>query len=197
MGTDFATQITIAILAGGQGSRAGGVDKGLQEIVGRPLIAWSLETLAPQGSAILICANRNIATYGAFAKVLPDSGKKFRGPLAGIASALAACRTEYLLTAPVDCPIPPADVAARLFKALQSSGARATVAHDGEHRQPLFALYARELAGSAAIALAAGDAVWKWQDSAGAIEVDFSDSIQRFANLNTVEDFSAFSAAHA
>ncbi len=70
--------------------------------------------------------------------------------------------------------------------------ADATVAHDGERRQPLFALYVRKLAESAARAAAMGQGAWEWQDAIGAVEVDFSDRRQQFHNLNTPEDFAAY-----
>ena len=41
-------RITGILLAGGQGSRMGGVDKGLVELAGRPMAAHALERLAPQ-----------------------------------------------------------------------------------------------------------------------------------------------------
>ena len=48
--------ITGVVLAGGQGRRMGGVDKGLVELDGRPLVAWVLERLAPQVGSVLINA---------------------------------------------------------------------------------------------------------------------------------------------
>jgi len=44
--------ITGVILAGGRGSRMGGVDKGLQLLHGRPMIAHVLARLAPQVDAL-------------------------------------------------------------------------------------------------------------------------------------------------
>ena len=47
------------ILAGGRGSRLGGVDKGLQPWRGTPLVDAVLARLAPQVDAIAISANRH------------------------------------------------------------------------------------------------------------------------------------------
>ncbi|ANB17415.1 molybdenum cofactor guanylyltransferase [Dokdonella koreensis] len=189
--------ITCAILAGGAATRLGGRDKGLELLGGRPLVAWVLaaEGLRPAEPAtlerVLIVANRNLRAYGHHAETISDTLPGHRGPLAGIAAALAACASPWLLTVPVDCPIPPVDLAERLCAAA-TAGGPAVVAHDGERRQPLFALYASGLAGAAAVAAAQGLGVHAWQTAIGAREVDFSASRVHFGNLNTAEDFAAF-----
>ncbi len=189
--------ITAAILAGGAGSRLGGRDKGLQPLAGRPLIAHVLAALRPQAGTTLIVANRHRERYAAFAPVVSDAVPGFRGPLAGIAAALAACRSDWLLTAPVDCPVPPCDLARRLWAAARAAGARLAVAHDGTRPQPLFALYARDLAGAAAEALASDLPVWRWQETLGAAVADFVDVPAAFANLNTAADFRRWEQDHA
>ena len=61
------------VLAGGQGRRMGGVDKGLQPLRGKPMVQWVLERLAPQVDEVLINANQNLDTYAAFGhRVVPD-----------------------------------------------------------------------------------------------------------------------------
>ena len=78
------TSITALILAGGQGSRMGGVDKGLQNFRGLPLalqtlMRLQLQSLAPQD--ILINANRNLAAYESLGTaVWPDTLEGFAGP---------------------------------------------------------------------------------------------------------------------
>ena len=54
------SQITGLILAGGRGSRMGGVDKGLQTHLGTPLALHALMRLAPQVGQSMINANRNL-----------------------------------------------------------------------------------------------------------------------------------------
>jgi molybdenum cofactor guanylyltransferase len=179
--------ITAAILAGGAGARMGGNDKGLEALAGKPLIAHAIAALRGQTGAFLICANRNAERYAKFAQVCADATPGFHGPLAGICAALMACRTNWLLTVPVDCPRPPADLACRLRAHI--GGAPAAVVHDGEYRQPLFALYRRELAAAAAAAVGLDTPVWRWHEQIGAIEVDFADQRDAFANLNTIDEF--------
>jgi molybdenum cofactor guanylyltransferase len=186
-------EITAAILAGGAATRLAGRDKGLELLAGTPLIAHVIDALRGQADTLLICANRNAELYAAFAPVCADTTAGFRGPLAGIATALEACRTHWLLTVPVDCPRPPSDLASRLRT--QIGDARACVAR-GERAEPLFALYRRELAVHAAAALARDEPVWRWQQQIGAIEVDFADAPRTFMNLNTPEDFRQWEARH-
>lgn len=189
--------LTIAILAGGAATRLQGRDKGLEPLLGRPLIEWVLEALATTpATRVLIVANRHRETYANYAPVVADELAGFRGPLAGVAAALGAIATAWLLTLPVDCPQPPSDLATRLYAAARERSADAVVAHDGERRQPLFALYRRELAASAAAAAMQGWGVQQWQTAIGARELDFGDRRAQFRNLNTPEEFAAYAAEH-
>lgn len=54
---------TGVILAGGQGSRMGGQDKGLLMMQSKPLYQHVLQRLRPQVDIVLISANRNIDRY--------------------------------------------------------------------------------------------------------------------------------------
>jgi len=190
-GGPFTTsEITVAILAGGQGTRVDGQDKGLMTLAGEPLISHVRERLQAQAGALLICANRNTDRYAKYGTVVPDTAPGFHGPLAGIAAALAVCRSRWLLTAPVDSPQPPSDLSRRLHAAAVSRRAGAAVAHTGARREPLFAMYAARLSESAAEALQRDLPVWRWQDELGIVEVDFSAQAADFLNLNTADDFS-------
>ena len=188
--------LTVAILAGGAASRLGGRDKGLELVEGKPLIARArayCERAIGREVELLIIANRHLDEYARYGRVRADSIEGFRGPLAGVASALEGATAEHVLTLPVDSPSPPDDLARRLADALGDRDA--AVAHDGSRRQPLFALYRRALAASASIAAASGQGVWAWQDSVGAVEVDFADRRQQFHNLNTPAEFAAYADA--
>lgn len=186
--------VTAAILAGGQGSRLGGLDKGVQPIFGRPVVSYVVDALRPYCEAIVICANRHHDVYERFGTVLPDNLQGFRGPLAGIATALAQCETRWLLTVPVDTPKPPTELVNRLLGGINAE--KAAVADDGTRRQPLFAIYESTLAASAQNALEHDWAVWRWQDEIGAVVVDFSDAIESFKNLNTLDDFQQWENEH-
>jgi molybdenum cofactor guanylyltransferase len=189
--------VSAAVLAGGQGRRVDGRDKGLLPLAGTPLIARVVSVLSAQVGSILVCANRHAKEYASYGTVVVDALAGFHGPLAGIATALGACVTPWLLTVPVDGPDLPPNLLQRLHAAVARTGAPAAVAHDGTRRQPLFALYRSELAAGAAAALHADLPVWRWQDEIGAVEADFSDLPHAFANLNTLDEFHRWEQRHA
>lgn len=143
--------VTGLILAGGRGSRMGGVDKGLQNFRGMPLALQTLMRLAPQVGEVMINANRNLSAYEAFgAAVWPDSLPDYAGPLAGFLTGLERCETDWLMTVPCDTPLFPPDLAARLAEAAGREGAEIAMAaareEDGQLRtQPVFCLLQREL----------------------------------------------------
>ncbi len=118
--------ITGLILAGGRGSRMGGVDKGLQTFNGMPLALHTLTRLQMGGGVdhIMINANRNLAAYESFgASVWPDGLADFAGPLAGFLIGLEHCETPYLVTVPCDTPLLPLDLVPRLAAALDAEKA--------------------------------------------------------------------------
>ena len=181
--------ITAAILAGGEGRRVGGEDKGLLPLAGLPLIGHVTAALHEQANTIVICANRNADRYAGFAPVVADTATGFRGPLAGIAAALRACKSEWLLTVPVDCPRPPRDLALRLHDAARAESRDLAAVFDGARVQPLFALYRRSLAANAEAALKHDLAVIRWQQDLHRALADFSTRPSEFGNLNTPEEF--------
>ena len=103
--------ITGVVLAGGQGRRMGGVDKGLQLLNGRPMIAHVIARLAPQVGDIVINANQNREAYAAFGHpVVPDAIEGYAGPLAGLHAGLQAATQPLVVTAPCDSPFLPEDL---------------------------------------------------------------------------------------
>lgn len=143
--------ITGVVLAGGRGSRMGGVDKGLQNFRGMPLALYTLLRLQPQVGAAMVNANRNLAAYESFGvPVWPDGLSDYAGPLAGFLTGLEQCETGYLLTVPCDTPLFPADLVARLAEAMAREGAEIAMAaareEDGQVRtQPVFSLLRHDL----------------------------------------------------
>lgn len=189
-------QITGLILAGGRGSRMGGVDKGLQTYRGAPLALHAMQRLAPQVGPLLINANRNFGAYEAFGvPVWPDSVADFAGPLAGFMAGLQHCETEWLVTVPCDTPGFPLDLVARLAEAAAREGAEIALPktlEDGrEQVQPVFCLLRRELMGSLADFMQAGGRkIDQWTRQHGCAHVPFNrpGDAQAFFNANTLAD---------
>jgi len=183
-------QITGLILAGGQGSRMGGQDKGLLDFHARPLVEHVLDGLKPQVGKVLISANRNADSYRSHGcMVIADTVAGFQGPLAGFAAALRVATTPYILTVPCDAPAVPLDLAQRLLTALQNEGAELAVAHDGIRLQPIYALLPLCLLDDLQDFLAQGGRSPRgWYARHRMATVDFSDCAASFRNMNTPAD---------
>ena len=168
----------------------GGNDKGLIELNGRPMIAHVIDGLKPQVETIMINANRNIEIYKNFGyDVLKDQLGDYQGPLAGFASGLEHCRTEYLVTAPCDGPFLSEDYVGRLHRAALDQNARISVAHDGQRLQPVYALIHASLLPTLLDFLSTGDRkIDRWYESAHYAKADFSDNHKMFTNVNTPEE---------
>ncbi len=190
-------RVTGVILAGGRATRMGGVDKGLVPIHDRPMIAWVIDALRPQVSDVLINANRNHDRYGEFAcPVIDDGDSDFRGPLAGMVSAMQAARTPYIAVVPCDSPLIGGELVERLYAAAASSGSPIAAAHDGERLQPVFALLSCNLLDDLAGYLDDGERkIDRWYDRHGYVTVDFRDVAETFANINAPDDKRALEAA--
>ena len=183
-------EVSGVILAGGQGSRMGGVDKGLQPFRGRPMVAHVIDRLAPQVAELLINANRNAEAYGAFGyRVIADEIEGFAGPLAGFERGLAHASKELVVTVPCDSPFLPADLVPRLQGALKAAGAQLAVAKTGDQAHPVFSLMRRDVHESLRAFLASGQRkIDKWYAALKVIEVAFDDEAEAFLNINTREE---------
>ena len=187
------TEITAVILAGGRARRMHGQDKGLIELVGKPLIQYVIDTIEPQVNEIFISANRNIDTYKRFGyPVLSDMQKDFPGPLAGIAAALQRCQTDYLLVVPCDTPFLPSALAPTLLAQLKQDNADACIAHDGNRLQPLVALLSVSLTSALDKSIHAGHLkVERWMLEQNHCIARFSTQ-NEFININNEDElFSA------
>jgi molybdopterin-guanine dinucleotide biosynthesis protein A len=188
------TGISGLILAGGQGRRMGSVDKGLQSLRGRPMVAWVWERLAPQVDEVIINANQNVAEYRKLGvPVIEDRVGGFAGPLAGLQRGLETARHPYLVMVPCDSPFLPADLVARLLAGLRSADADLAVARTGSQAHPVFCLCKRSLAPHLDAFLAAGGRkIDAWYASLRVADVDFDDEADAFSNINTREELLEF-----
>ena len=203
-------KVCAVVLAGGQGSRMGGVDKGLQTFRGQALALHAAQRLALQtvGSPACIAfnANRNVAEYAAWGRpVWPDATIDFPGPLAGFLSALRHCSTppqsfDYLLTVPCDSPLFPLDLLERMAQALLEVQADIAVATAPDvdsddltvlHTQPVFCLLRTHLTPSLDAFMAEGGRkIYAWIRQHTFVLVPFNragDDPRAFANANTLD----------
>jgi molybdopterin-guanine dinucleotide biosynthesis protein A len=185
--------ITGLVLAGGRGSRMGGIDKGLQAHLGMPLAMHALLRLSPQVGELMINANRNLGAYESMgAPVWPDVLPDYPGPLAGFLTGLEHCATPYLATVPCDSPLFPEDLVARLAERLEAEEAEIAIAatrEDGELRlQPVFCLMVSTVMESLVRFTTGGHRkIDAWTASLRQVVVEFDDA-QAFVNANTLAE---------
>lgn len=194
--------ITGLVLAGGRGSRMGGVDKGLQTFNGIPLALHTLLRLQMQTGQVMINANRNLAAYEAFGTpVWPDVVADYAGPLAGFMTGLERCETPFMVTVPCDTPRFPLDLVARLATGLMQQQADLAMAVAPEtdaqgirqlRPQPVFCLLRIELLESlVAFVHQGGRKIDAWTDQLKTALVAFDqpgDDPMAFANANTLAE---------
>ncbi|ANQ86649.1 molybdopterin-guanine dinucleotide biosynthesis protein A [Azoarcus olearius] len=190
------TGITGVLLAGGQGSRMGGVDKGLVELAGQPMAAHVLARLAPQVDEIIINANQNPEAWAAFGyPVFGDDIPGYAGPLAGLHAALARASHPLVATAPCDSPFLPADLVGRLHAALLAADAQLAVAKTFDQAHPVFCLCRRDLADHLlAFLQGGGRKIDRWYGTLAVVEVAFDDEEAAFRNINTRDELAAATA---
>lgn len=177
--------VTGIVLAGGQGRRMGGVDKGLQLLHDKPMVAHVIGRLAPQVDEILINANQNLEVYARFGyRVLPDAIGGFAGPLAGLHAGLSAASHPFVLTVPCDSPFLPADLFSRLQSGLAANDLAVAKTNDQPH--PVFSLVrVSVLEHLSKFLIAGGRKIDAWYSTLKIVEVPFDDEADAFRNINT------------
>jgi molybdopterin-guanine dinucleotide biosynthesis protein A len=199
--------ITGLVLAGGRGSRMGGVDKGLQNHQGMPLALYTLLRLRTQVGSVMVNANRNIGAYEAFgAPVWPDSTPDFAGPLAGMLTGLEHCETPWLLCVPCDTPNFPDDLAARMAQVAADASADVVLAATRNPQasppaepqaQPVFCLLRHGLLESLIAYMSSGQRkIDRWTSQHRQALAVFDDE-QAFSNANTLDELRMLAAPAA
>jgi molybdenum cofactor guanylyltransferase len=186
--TGFEKEVSVVILAGGEGQRMGGRDKGLIVYHGKPLIEHVLDIIPPGVAGIVISANRNLERYCQYGQVVADEEEDFAGPLAGILTAMQHTDTPYLLVLPCDTPDLPPELPDRLYQALKSQQADIAVASSGERQHFVIALLKTDLRDDLQDYLASGERrVGHWQRRHKVVYVEFDSQGDRFRNINKPE----------
>lgn len=186
-------EITGLILAGGRGSRMGGVDKGLQSHLGMPLALHALLRLTPQVGALMINANRNLSAYESMGvPVWPDALPDYPGPLAGLLAGLEQAETPWLVSVPCDTPNFPLDLVVRLAHAAVDADAEIAMAATREdgivQPQPVFCLVKTTLLESLVAYLHRGERkIDRWVGAQRHTQVLFDDA-NAFFNANTLAE---------
>ncbi|MBI5268334.1 MAG: molybdenum cofactor guanylyltransferase MobA [Burkholderiales bacterium] len=195
--------ITGLVLAGGRGSRMGGVDKGLQNHQGMPLALHALLRLGAQVGQVMINANRNLAAYESMGvPVWPDALPDYPGPLAGFLAGLEQCETPWLVTVPCDTPNFPANLVQRLAETAAAEDAEIVIAATREadgslQPQPVFCLLRASLLESLVQATQAGERkIDRWAARHRLAQTEFEEA-GAFFNANTLAELQSLQARPA
>lgn len=181
--------VTACVLAGGQGQRMGGQDKGLVSLNGRPLVEHVLSRIQPQVQQMIINANRSFEAYAQYGfPVFQDTRPDFAGPLAGVEVALMQSHSDFVLTVPCDVPFLPEDLLDRMLTTLNEQDLEVVVAatpsEHGRDLHPVIALYQRQVLPSLQAFLDSGKRkVRDWQCQLAYGECVF-DNAKAFQNIN-------------
>jgi molybdopterin-guanine dinucleotide biosynthesis protein A len=188
------SSVTGLILAGGKGSRMGGVDKGLQAFRGKRLVDHVYERLAPQVGGIIINANQNQEEYRTFGvRVVSDAIGGFAGPLAGFHAGLSVSKRPFLASVPCDSPFLPGTLIERLYARIDETGAELAVAKTGDQPHPVFSLMRRGVLDHLSDFLKGGGRkIDAWYATLVVVEVAFDDEAQAFSNINTLDELASY-----
>lgn len=195
------SQVGAFILAGGASSRMGR-DKGLMELLGEPLIVRTARLIEPLVATVTIVGPPE--RYSAVGlRVIADqeigrkeSGGNPQGPLAGIASALAATHSPWNLILASDLPYLRRDWLDWLLTSAVKSQSQVVLPRTSRGLEPLAAVYRRECATSIAHALRRG--VRKVTDALTDFQVQtvaesewrkFDPDGRVLSNMNTPSDY--------
>lgn len=182
------SEITLGILAGGRATRLGGIDKAWLQRGGIPQVLRLSRSFDGQVATVLSSVNRDPARYQMHGITPVADRVTDAGPIAGLEALANACRTNWLLTLPVDVV---GVNECLLTSLLAASGEDGAFANDDDGTQPLVALWpTRRLREAACAAIARGAlSVQALHAVLGMTEVRFAGV--RFGNLNTPMDLSA------
>ncbi len=134
------------VLAGGEGRRMGGVDKGLVPWRGRPLAGWVVAAMAQVVTPVIVSANRSLDHYQALSTDLVEDDDRYRwqGPLAGLLSGLRRARElgcVAVVVAPCDTPELEPGLVARLCQSWREYPLRPVYSLDRGRAHPLHGVF--------------------------------------------------------
>jgi molybdopterin-guanine dinucleotide biosynthesis protein A len=108
------------ILAGGEGRRMAGRDKGLICLAQKPLVEYAINCIAPLVDDLTISCNRNRELYQDYQLDCIVDNKRDKksensqGPMAGLAAGLQHAKHDWLLVIPCDTPLMTTQIMAQL-----------------------------------------------------------------------------------
>ena len=133
-----AEPLAVTILAGGRGSRLGGVDKAALDLHGRPLLEHVLAAVGPLAAEILVVANDDRLAGDPRFRVIRDP-EPHAGVLPALLAALEASSSPLLLLLACDMPFVSRQVVQHLLASAKTHDA--VMPHVQGFPQPMHAIY--------------------------------------------------------
>jgi molybdopterin-guanine dinucleotide biosynthesis protein A len=185
-------QLTGIILSGGKSSRMG-LEKGLVDFRGKPLITYAIEALKPIADTLIISANNRLDEYGQYGYEIFQDEIKEVGPIGGLYTVLKNSKTEINLVLSCDMPFVTTELLEYLFRNMQQNDVVVAV-RDEVSLEPLCGCYSRNMVNALEQQIAAGN--YKLRDLFGkvkfkALKIDASLPFYKdnlFYNVNRPED---------
>lgn len=189
----YPDNVAVCILAGGKGSRLGGVDKGLFIVSGKPLIEYCIERMQKQVDNITINANRNLEKYRAYnLNVITDLSSDSIGPLGGIQVALEKINSDFICFVPCDCPSIPFNLTQNLYEPHVNNDYDLSIAFVEGKYQPTFFMARKTLKSSLGKFIdLGGRKIMHWIKQTNFKKVEFTNP-KDFINLNSKNDIQDF-----
>lgn len=182
------------ILAGGEGRRMGG-NKPFREVGGKTLLARVIEVAQAQCDYVMISSNEDADVFSPYGlPVIADKPTAGQGPLGGILGGLGALPddADWLVTFPVDCPIIPVDMVARLLNVAQNANVKAAFASHADRDHYLSSIWHRDATSVIGEKLAADDrrvgSALREMDATSVKFLVQDGEIAPFTNVNSPED---------
>ena len=141
--------VSIAILAGGESRRFGGVDKQGIDFHGESLGRRAARNALTSGYPVIVVGT-NRQPYAGLPVRFAEEPFPGRGPLSGLQAALSVSETPWVFLTACDMPFFSLDWLDELIAAAARGGALVVAARRGGYIEPFQALYSRELAERAA-----------------------------------------------
>lgn len=174
---------SIVILAGGQGQRMAGQDKGWVLWQGKPLVEYIQHVVRPLTDDLIISCNRNIQRYQSLCdQTVSDPEQNYAGPLAGMLAALKIARHDYVIFLPCDAPRIDTALLQSLYQQVQQSP---VMLRQQGFWQPLFSAVPKSALPKLQQAWDNGERRPRMAFAAiGAQAIECADDDQRLANFN-------------
>jgi molybdopterin-guanine dinucleotide biosynthesis protein A len=176
--------VSALILAGGYSTRMG-VDKGLMEFKGKPMIQHSITVLKPIANEIILSSNN--VEYKQFGFDVVSDNKVGQGPLAGLIASLEHSKSESNIVLSCDVPLITTSIIEKLLS--NSKEFDVTVANSENQIHPLIGVYKKSCLGSLKKQFDNGErSVQNAIKTLNLSIVNFTTNLDQFANFNSNKD---------